>query len=142
MNPSPMNEKILQLPLRQIDYFILNEIEASQLIGEECKEEFHGKKLAEQLREKFPYAVIVLTMGGKGSVCIDKEEYIEQPSYKVAVVDTTAAGDTFTGYFLGGILSGKSKKDSMEMAAKAAAIAVSRVGAAPSIPDKEEIIRM
>jgi len=139
LNPSPMNEKVLQLPLWQIDYFILNEVEAFQLIGAECKEDFDGKRLAEQLWKKYPCEGIVLTMGGKGSIYIDSVEYVEQPSYKVKVVDTTAAGDTFTGYFLEGILSGKSKIDSMATAAKAAAIAVSREGAAPAIPDKEEV---
>ena len=58
---------------------------------------------------------------------------------KVPVVDTTAAGDTFTGYFIGGLQLGEDPKTALEHAAKAAAIAVSRPGAAPSVPNREEV---
>lgn len=139
LNPSPMDEKVLALPLHRIDYFILNEIEAFQILGEEYEDSFDGEQLAERLRVRFPEATIVLTMGGKGSVCLTGTESVKQPIYQVQVIDTTAAGDTFTGYFLGGLLSGETLTDSMNMASKAAAIAVSRAGAMPSIPNKEEV---
>ena len=58
---------------------------------------------------------------------------MEQSIYKVKTVDTTAAGDTYTGYFIAGILNGKTIKEAMDTASKASAIAVSRQGAAPSI---------
>lgn len=139
LNPSPMNEKVLALPLHSIDYFILNEIEAFQLMDEKYEEEFDGKELAERVKAKFPNAAIILTMGSRGSVCVTDTECIRQPVYKVETIDTTAAGDTFTGYFLGGLLAGRTLADSMKLAAKAAAIAVSRAGAAPSIPDMAEV---
>ena len=68
-----------------------------------------------------------------------KDEYVEQSIYKVKTVDTTAAGDTYTGYFIAGILNGKTIKEAMDTASKASAIAVSRQGAAPSIPYLEEV---
>ena len=61
-------------------------------------------------------------------------------AYKVTAVDTTAAGDTFTGYFMATIAAGKDVATALEIAAKAAAIAVSRAGAASSIPCMEEVI--
>ena len=64
---------------------------------------------------------------------------LEQGIYKVPVVDTTAAGDTFTGYFIGGLVRGETAKEALDNGAKAAAIAVSRPGAAPSIPNREEL---
>lgn len=139
LNPSPMNEKVLALPLHSIDFFVLNEIEAFQILDENYEEEFDGKELAERVKAKFPNATIVLTMGSRGSVCVTGMECILQPAYKVKAIDTTAAGDTFTGYFLGGLLAGRTLADSMKLAAKAAAIAVSRAGAAPSIPDMAEV---
>lgn len=139
LNPSPMDELVLALPLHQIDYFILNEIEAFQILEEADSGCFDGEQLAGRLRARFPQATIVLTMGDLGAVCLAGTECIKQPVYQVRAVDTTAAGDTFTGYFLGGLLSGKTLADSMNMASKAAAIAVSRAGAMPSIPDKEEV---
>ena len=68
-----------------------------------------------------------------------EEHKIHQPIVKVPVVDTTAAGDTFTGFFIGSIAKGLSPKEAMQIAAKASAIAVSRQGAAPSIPELKEV---
>lgn len=139
LNPSPMNEKILKLPLGYVDYFLLNEIEAGQILGEDTGAGLDGKKLAEKLLAKFPSSAVVLTMGGDGSIYMDEKETILQSVYKVQAVDTTAAGDTFTGFFIGGIIRGLSVKESMDMASKAAAIAVTRQGAAPSIPLLKEV---
>ena len=139
LNPSPMNEKIMKLPLDQIDYFILNEIEAMQILKMDKPEEIDGKYIASLLQERFKDATIVLTLGSEGSVCISDDEYVEQSIYKVKAIDTTAAGDTYTGYFIAGILNGKTIKESMDIASKASAIAVTRQGAAPSIPVLEEV---
>lgn len=137
LNPSPMNEKILRLPLEYINYFMVNEVEALQIL--EIDEKVEITELVESLRKKFPNAAVVLTMGEKGSVYIDANETVEQIAYKVDAVDTTAAGDTFTGFFIGGLMRGLTVKEAMNEAAKASAIAVSRQGAAPSIPTREEL---
>ncbi len=139
LNPSPMNEKIMKLPLDQIDYFILNEIEAMQILEMDKPEEIDGKYIASLLHERFKDATIVLILGSEGSVCISDDEYVEQSIYKVKAIDTTAAGDTYTGYFIAGILNGKTIKESMDIASKASAIAVTRQGAAPSIPVLEAV---
>ena len=139
LNPSPMNEKISTLPLDTVNYFLLNEVEASQILGKETTGDETWEVIAGQLLERFPHASIVLTMGSEGSVFKNHEETVIQPIYKVQAVDTTAAGDTFTGYFIGGILSGLSAKEAMDQAAKASAIAVTRRGAAPSIPVLSEV---
>lgn len=139
LNPSPMNEKILKLPLEYIDYFILNEVEAGQILGETLEEDYDGRLLAEKLRAKFPHAAVLLTMGADGSVYMDSQQIVQQRAFRVKAVDTTAAGDTFTGYFLGGLTGGKRVVESMEEASKASAIAVTRKGAAPSIPTRSEL---
>ena len=104
LNPSPMDEKILALPLSFVDLFILNEIEACQLLGLSREERrdaaSRGEELLRKLSERFPQAMIVLTLGEMGSVCMDGQETVKQPIYKTRTVDTTAAGDTFTGYFV------------------------------------------
>lgn len=139
LNPSPMNDKIRKLPLQYVDYFLLNEIEAGQILGQDTSNGFEGEKLAEALLQKFPGSSIVLTMGGDGSIYMDEKETVLQPVYKVKAVDTTAAGDTFTGFFIGGILRGLPVKEAMDLASKASAIAVTRPGAAPSIPVLAEV---
>lgn len=136
LNPSPMNEKILGINLNYIDCFILNEVEAHALVREDVDKD----ALLNQLKERFPHAEIVLTLGEKGSVYAGAEGIAEQKAYQVAVVDTTAAGDTFLGYYMAGRLQGESVKEALDMAARASAIAVSKKGAAPSIPKRDEVL--
>lgn len=136
LNPAPMNEKILDLPLNYVDYFILNEVEARGLC---CAEDDEKALIA--LHEKFPDAAIVLTLGEKGSLYIDKDtDILAQPVFDVPVVDTVAAGDTFTGYFIASIANGKQVKEALIMATKASSIAVTIEGAEPSIPDLEKVL--
>ncbi len=138
LNPSPMNAKILSYPLDYVDYFLLNEVEASDICGIGSTKD--PKILMDGLVKRFPDAKIVLTLGGDGSVYRDADTILHQGIYKVPVVDTTAAGDTFTGYFIGGLQLGEDPKTALDHAAKASAIAVSRNGAAPSIPDRDELL--
>lgn len=139
LNPSPMNEKVTALPLDYVDYFMLNEVEAGQILGRAVQDGYDGEALASALLARFPDAAVVLTLGGDGSVYMDREKTIRQPVYKVKAVDTTAAGDTFTGFFIGGIMNGLTVNEAMDQASRAAAIAVTRQGAAPSIPLLEEV---
>jgi ribokinase len=139
LNPSPMDEKIGKLPLEYVDIFILNEVEAGQILQEDVKNGYDGKQLAAALAARFPSAEVVLTMGGDGSIYTDGKETILQQVYPVKAVDTTAAGDTFTGFFIGGMIRELGVKEAMDMASKAAAIAVTRPGAAPSIPTVQEV---
>ena len=99
-----------------------------QILDMEEPKEIDGKYISGLLHQKFPEATIVLTLGSEGSVCISGDEYVDQSIYKVKTVDT------YTGYFIAGILNGKTIKEAMDTASKASAIAVSRQGAAPSIP--------
>lgn len=136
LNPSPMNRKIWSYPLHYVEFFILNEIEA----GDICQKSGSGRELLDQLTEKFPNAKILLTLGQDGSLYKDGDQVYEQEIYRVKVVDTTGAGDTFTGYFIGGLALGETPDQALDHAAKAASIAVSRAGAAPSIPTRDEVL--
>lgn len=136
LNPSPMNEKIHALPLEKVSIFLLNEVEASQLTGLPAE---NGDMLIRALKARFPDSAVLLTLGSAGSAYAKGDTFIRQKAFPVHAVDTTAAGDTFTGYFLGSLLEGKSIGEAMERASKASAIAVTRPGAAPSIPTPEEV---
>ncbi len=138
LNPSPMNEIIRELPLNYIHYFFLNEIEAGQITGKSSDDK---EGLVLGLKDCFPDAEIILTLGSAGSVYISKEQVIFQEAYKVPAVDTTAAGDTFTGYYLASVTQGKAPAEALDFASRAAAIAVSSPGAAPSIPDWESVLQ-
>lgn len=135
LNPSPIDENLKNMDLSGVTWLILNEIEGAQLGGSDRPEE-----MTENLLKRYPQLRIILTLGSQGAVYKDREQRYEQPVYPAVVKDTTAAGDTFTGYFISMVASGKDVKEAMEIAARAAAIAVSREGASSSIPVREELV--
>lgn len=134
-NPSPYNEKISSIDLNMISYLILNEVEAKDISG--CEE---PKESLVYFKKNYPMLKVMLTLGENGCVYMDKDNEVYQSAFSVDVVDTTAAGDTFTGYFVSEISRGTDYKGVLEISSVASAIAVSRDGAAPSIPHREEVI--
>ena len=137
-NPSPMEDKIIPV-FKHADYILLNEVEAGQFLRQDIAS-LSPEDIAKRLLNKLPDSKIVLTLGTNGSVYADKNIMFRQSAVKVNAVDTTAAGDTFTGFFLSGIFGGQSPEWSMKFASHASAIAVTRPGAAPSVPSREEVL--
>ncbi len=136
LNPSPYDEIIDTLPLEKVKYFIINEIEGARLSG---TEDFDG--IIPAIAKKYPNAKVLLTMGEQGSMYYDGSEIYKQDIFKVKAVDTTAAGDTFLGYFIYGLTVRENMHIAavLKMAAKASSMAVSKKGAAGSIPTREEV---
>ena len=97
LNPSPFNEKLDAVDMAKISIFLLNEVEGGQVTGEKEPQAIIAKLLA-----LYPHAKIVLTLGQDGSIYADGDQQVFQPIFPVKAVDTTAAGDTFTGFFLAG----------------------------------------
>lgn len=133
-NPSPMDDSIRTLPLELVSCFLLNETEGETLSGARQPEE-----MLAILRQRYPQAAIVLTLGRAGAFYADAAECFFQPAEPVQAVDTTGAGDTFTGYFLAARMEGRPPRDAMALATRAAAIAVTRPGASASIPLRAEV---
>lgn len=134
LNPSPMDKGLDEVDLSRISVFLVNETEGAQLTETEDVEE-----MLSVFRKKYPSASVVLTLGEKGAVYQDGEQRIKQKAYPVRAVDTTAAGDTFTGYFIAGLLNHTEITERLKVCARASAIAVSRKGAAASIPSADEV---
>lgn len=136
LNPSPANEALYEYPLNLVDIFILNEKEGMALAGTpECCQE----KILDCLEKRYPEAVFVLTLGAEGACYRGRGEHCCQAAFSIEAVDTTAAGDTFCGYFLAEYVNGKRPTEALLTATKASAIAVGRKGASPSIPTMEEV---
>ena len=102
----------------KIDIFIVNEIEGAGLAGIDSDE---SDTIIKALQKRFPDKKIVLTLGENGSCFIHGEQIVRQGIYKVDVVDTTAAGDTFTGFFLAGVCKGLDAQECLRVASLAAA---------------------
>ena len=134
LNPSPMDGLMKNLDLSAVTWLILNETEGLELTGKQEPE-----AILDTLLEKYPNLKIVLTLGSDGSVYKSAAEYCRQPIFQVQAVDTTAAGDTFTGYFAAAMVEGMPVDKALQLAACAAAMAVAKAGASVSIPLREEV---
>ena len=137
-NPAPFDEGVFNYPLENVDLFILNEHEAAGLARKPV--ETAPEELIAALSAAYPKAMICITLGEAGSVLWTAATGIlKQKAYPVKAVDTTAAGDTFTGYFLAELTRGASLAAALDMASRASAIAVTRPGALDSIPYLKEL---
>ncbi|MFA9377793.1 MAG: ribokinase [Lachnotalea sp.] len=134
LNPSPYNEKMEQCNLSKISVFMMNEIEGEQITGEKEPE-----KIMQEIKNKYPEAKVVLTLGSNGVMYQYKDEVCHQGIFEVKAVDTTAAGDTFTGYFIATMIEEMPIKEALRLCAKASSITVSRKGATQSIPFRSEV---
>lgn len=134
LNPSPMSPELLTWPLELVEWFILNEIEGADITGKTQPEE-----MLDELLRRYPACHVVLTLGERGSVYADATQRMDQSIVSAHTVDTTAAGDTFTGYFIHALLQGEAIQQALKTAACASAITVSRPGAGRSIPAAEEV---
>lgn len=133
-NPAPMTPNVAKLPLDELAVLIVNEVEAGGLVGQGGP-----KELCHRLAEQFPHTLCVLTAGERGAWAARGHERWEQPANRVQAVDTTGAGDTFVGYFLAEFLNSGSVANALIRGNQAAAISVTRPGAADSIPTGAEI---
>lgn len=134
LNASPINDALLRLDFSRVEWLVVNEIECAAVAG--C-DDVH--QAYETLKTRYPNTGILLTLGEEGSVSWKDGEEVRQAAFPAKAVDTTAAGDTFMGYFVGGLAQGCSRQEAMLLASKASSITVSRPGAAPSIPWMEEV---
>lgn len=137
-NPAPCTPDVAAMPLEKIHTLFVNEVEAAQLTSQ--AQDSEPAVLADLLTARYPNTDFVLTLGKRGALYASgKETRIFVPAADVTPVDTTSAGDTFTGFYLASILRGYCPEDAMRYASKGAGIAVSRPGAAQSIPTAEEV---
>ncbi len=134
-NPSPYDEKISDCDLNNVDYLLVNEVEGAGMSGQTAPD-----AILDTLHARCPSLNIVLTLGGDGSMYQGSDGTRQAMGiHRTKAVDTTAAGDTFTGFFLSEMLRHGDASKALHLASVAAGIAVSRKGAEPSIPLMDEV---
>jgi len=129
-NPAPMTDEVKTYPISKINCLILNETEAINLSGLNND----PNQIIQSIQTKFPEIAILLTLGKKGSIYSHKNYYRKSKAKKVKAIDTTAAGDTFIGYFIANFSNQKKIGDCLEIASIAASLCVTKKGGAISIP--------
>lgn len=128
-NPAPMTDAVKTMPAECVDLLIVNEVEAQELTG--CDE---LESMIEYFRTHWSHAEVLITLGKAGVVMLKHNESIRVDAFVVDAVDTTAAGDTFIGYFLAAYCEGEKPELALKQACAASALAVTKHGAAQSIP--------
>ena len=137
LNPAPARELPDDL-LATIDMITPNETEAQRLTGIAVNDDNDAARAAQALHDK-GIATVIITLGSRGVWLSENGNGKLVPGFKVKAVDTIAAGDTFNGALVTALLEGKIMADAVRFAHAAAAIAVTRPGAQPSVPWREEI---
>jgi len=135
-NPSPMTRELAASDIYQyVDDLFINEVEGEQMTGTDDPE-----GILQSLKESWPQCRVILTLGSKGAVILTENGPYYQKAYPCEAVDTTGAGDTFSGYFTALSAAGKTPAEALELSCKASSLAVRKMGAAASIPLLEEVL--
>lgn len=135
INAAPMNDKVFSYPLEFVNWLVVNEIEGAAIAR--CDYEVD---ILPALAKQYPDMNVLLTLGKRGAICARADESARSGIYSVKVVDTTAAGDTFLGYFLAEVLDGKSLDDALALATVASSMCVQVMGAADSVPLRKDAL--
>ncbi len=136
-NPSPMTRELARSDIYQyVDWLFINEIEGSQMTGKTGPEE-----ICLEMKRLWPKCRTILTLGSDGSIVLnDDGTFTRQQAYLCKAVDTTGAGDTFSGYVTAMSAAGKDIKEALDTASKASSLAVRKMGAAGAIPTMAEVM--
>lgn len=135
-NPSPMTRELAASDIyRYVDDLFINEVEGEQMTGKKDPDE-----IINELRTKWPACRTILTLGAEGAMILTDEGVLRQKAFPCEAVDTTGAGDTFSGFFTALSAAGKAPAEALELSCKASSLAVRKMGAAASIPLLEEVL--
>ncbi|MGL6020047.1 MAG: ribokinase [Gibbsiella quercinecans] len=137
LNPAPARD-LPDALLAMIDIITPNETEAQRLTGVAVNSDEDAARAAQALHGK-GIATVIITLGRRGVWLSESGNGRRVPGFSVQAVDTIAAGDTFNGALVTALLEGRPMDDAVQFAHAAAAIAVTRPGAQPSVPWRQEI---
>ncbi len=139
LDPAPAQSRLPEELFSLVDIITPNEIEASQLVGFTVDGITTARQAASFLHQ-MGVKVVIITLGGKGAFCSTQEESFWAKPIPAKVIDTVAAGDAFNGALAAALAQGKSLKEAVEWGNVAGALAVTKPGAQPSLPDEASFL--
>ncbi|WAL58128.1 ribokinase [Thermocoleostomius sinensis] len=138
LDPAPARADLPDELYGYVDLITPNQVETSQLVNFPVTDLAAAEKAAAVLHQRGVETVIT-KLGKRGALCLSREETFEIPVFPVNAVDTVAAGDAFNGGLAAGLAAGMSLKQAATQAAAVAALSVTKAGAQPSLPTKEDL---
>lgn len=141
LNPAPYHDGIDEEMLKNVDYYIPNEIEFLATLKLDTTQSHPLGWIEVKALEfvKKHNLILIVTLGGRGALLVQEEQATLIPAQKMVPIDTTAAGDSFIGGFLAALSQGQDIVESLKLGSRVAAITISRYGAISAIPYKEEL---
>ncbi|HHW89438.1 MAG TPA: ribokinase [Clostridiales bacterium] len=139
LNPAPA-VKLGENILRNVDIIVLNETEC-EILADVIPQSQEDYKKVFEFFSGYNIKSVIITLGSKGSVLIEKDNIQYTPAFKVQAIDTTSAGDTYLGAIASELAKGKNLTDAMKTASAASALTVTKKGAMQSIPYYDEVIK-
>jgi ribokinase len=139
LNPAPARE-IPDTLLNLVDILTPNESETEILSGISATTEKEAKEAARIFMDK-GVETVILTLGSRGSLLLTANVESFFPANQVDVVDTTAAGDAFCGALAASLANGSTIEEAVKIGNAAGALAVTKLGAEPSLPKKVDLDR-
>ncbi|WP_434797098.1 ribokinase [Terrisporobacter vanillatitrophus] len=137
LNPAPA-VKLDDEIIKNVDLLTPNETELEIISETKIENEDDINKAASKVIEK-GVKELIITLGSKGSLYINEERSFFKPAYKVEAVDTTAAGDSFTGALAVALSNNKTMEEAMDFASKVGALSVMKEGAQSSLPTLKDV---
>jgi len=137
-NIAPVDGRESGYDLAAVALLIVNQIEGAAVVGGESEPEL----LLAALAQRWPEMTSVLTLGTRGLLANENGRPIRLAAHSVKTVDETAAGDAFIGYLMAGLLAGEDLENSLRLGSAAGALAVTKPGAASSIPLRADVLKL
>lgn len=138
LDPAPARSDLPPELYSLVDIITPNQVEASQLVGFTVDDVETATQAARILHQRGVQSIII-KLGKLGAVCFRANEIFQIPAFPVKAVDTVAAGDAFNGGLAAGLVQGLSLQQAATQAAAVAALSVTKAGAQPSLPTREEL---
>jgi len=137
LNPAP-GRKLEKRLIEKVTYITPNETEAETLTDIKVTDDASAKMAGKELLN-LGAKIAIITMGKQGAMLVDSSASQLIPAFKVNAVDATAAGDAFNGGFAYAVANGRDLEEAIKFGNAVAAITVTRMGAQPSMPTKDEL---
>ena len=139
LNAAPFDERLTEL-LGDLDVLICNEVEAAGVLGRDVTAKTALQDASDIVARGV--SAVVLTLGAFGAFAADASGSWDEPAPAVEPVDTTGAGDAFCGALCAWLADGRSLRDAVAAGTVAGSLAVTRDGAQPSLPRRDEIVTL